>query len=44
MNSNNYRIDHALVRVQPVIGVVIDLDQRCDEAQTLGPAVMGFLG
>jgi hypothetical protein len=42
MNANNYRIDHPLVRVQPFVGVVVELDRRCDHAEAPGPAVMGF--
>ena len=42
INSNNYRIGHPLVRVQRVVGVVVELDARCDHAQVPGPAVMAF--
>jgi uncharacterized membrane protein len=41
-DANNYRIDHPLVRVQPFVGVVVELDRRCDHAEAPGPAVMGF--
>lgn len=42
MNSNNYRIDHPVVRVQLVVGVVVELDARCDHVQVPGTAVIGL--